>query len=187
MKTLIVIATFVLLTLKSNSQQFYGVNISGPLPTAIEKFKQKGFVLKTTLDMGVIMKGRIVNQDVSLFIFITPKTKMVFKMVVYFDELNSFDGLYSQYDKMVSTLTQKYGEPDFVEEKFITPYELGDGYELTALEVEKCLYSTTWLYKNNLNVQVQISKYKQLKVTYENDILSDQKDKEEEMLKSNIY
>jgi hypothetical protein len=175
------------LSFSSNSQQFYGVNISGALPTAIEKFKQKGFVLKTSMDMGVIMRGRIVNQDVQLFIFVTPKTKTVYKMVIYFDELNSFDGLYTQYVKMVRTISEKYGEPDYVEEKFITPYELGDGYELTAIAVEKCLYSTTWLYKNNLNVQVQISKYKQLKVTYENDILSEQKDKEEELLKSNIY
>ncbi len=187
MRTVILVITFILLAFYSNSQQFYGVNISGALPTAIEKYKQKGFKVKTTMDLGVIMEGKLVNQDVDLFIYVTPKTKMVYKVVLYFDELNSFDNLYSQYIKMVKTITEKYGQPDYTEEKFITPYELGDGYEMTALVMEKCLYNTTWLYKNNLNMQVQISKYKQIKVVYENDILSDQKDKEDEQLKSTIY
>jgi len=187
MKTLISILAFVLFSFNSNSQQFYGVNISGPLSTAIERFKQKGFTHKSTMDVGAIMNGRIVNQDVTLFIFVTPKTKTVFKMSIFFDEMNSFDNLYTQYIKMVNTINDKYGEPDYVEEKFLPPYELGDGYELTALQLEKCLYSSTWLYKNNLNIKVEISKYKQLKVVYENDLLADQKEKEEQMIKSNIY
>jgi hypothetical protein len=187
MKTLLSVVLFFLLSIQVESQQFYGVNISGDLTTAIEKFKTKVFSHKTTKDFGAIMKGRIVNQYVDLYIYVTPKTRTVFKMTLLYDVTNDFNKLNTQYSKMVNTMIEKYGKPDNVEEKFIFPYEVGDGYELTALQFEKCIYNSSWLDSENMKLKVELSKSKQLKVEYENVHLSLQNYEEEQMINSNIY
>jgi hypothetical protein len=187
MKTLLSVVILFLLSNHIRSQQFYGVNISGDLTTAIEKFKTKGFSHKATKDFGAIMKGRIVNQGVDLYIYVTPKTRTVFKMTLLYDVTNDFNKLSTQYSKMVNAMIEKYGKPDNVEEKFIFPYEVGDGYELTALQFEKCIYSSSWVDRENMKLKIELSKSKQLKVEYENVHLSFQNDQEEQTVKLDIF
>jgi hypothetical protein len=187
MKTLLSVVLLFIMSIQVKSQQFYGVNISGGLTTAIEKFKLKGFKHKTTRDFGAILKGRIVNQDVDLYIYVTPKTRTVFKMTLLYDVTNDFNKLNTQYSKMVNTMIEKYGKPDNVEEKFIFPYEFGDGYELTALQFEKCIYNNRWLDRENLNLKVELFKSKRLKVEYENEILSNKYEDEEQLIKLDMF
>jgi hypothetical protein len=160
------------------SQSFDGVDISGDIPTAVSKFKAKGYTVTNYFENGVQLKGKVANRQIQLFVFNTPKSKKIFKMTAYLSEEYSWPSLRSSYYDMVSTLTNKYGEPDESEASFITPYYLGDGYELQAVTLEKVDYHAYWFKRNNLTVGVEISKYKQVKLTYENNLMMDLKDKE---------
>lgn len=186
MKNLI-LAVVLMICTTSFAQSFDGVQLSGDIPTAVSKFKGKGYSLMRYFENGVELKGRVANRDIQLFLFTTPKSKKIFKATVYLDEDYTWTSLKNTYYNMVSTLTNKYGEADESEAKFITPYYSGDGYEMQAVGLEKIDYHAYWFKRNNLTVGVEISKYKQVKLTYENNLMMDLKDKEQAEIESNSF
>jgi hypothetical protein len=186
MKQLIIIA-FAFISFSSFSQSFDGVPISGDLPTAIAKFKVKGYVLDKYVANGVIMKGRVANSPVELFILTTPKSKRVFKMVAFLDEQTSWVSLKSEYYKYKNILTEKYGNSDETYDFFSQPYYEGDGYELSAVGLEKATFAAYWFKRDNLTLGVEISKFKQVKLVYENNQMMEIKNKEQAEVESNSF
>jgi hypothetical protein len=186
MKQIIVLVSIVL-SLNSYSQQFNGVPIKGSINSVIEQFKSKGYKLRKFTELGAIMDGQILSQPIELFIVYTPKSKQVFKITVYLKEHNTWSSLYNHYENTVNTFIDKYGISDYKTEKFDYPYELGDGHEITAVQMEKCKYNHLWLDKNNTHIMVEITEFKQVRISYENAILSQLKDKEVEQINSNIF
>lgn len=181
------IALAILFSTATFGQTFDGVPISGDLNTTISKFRAKGYTIANTFEQGVKLKGRVASREIELFVFVTPKTRKVFKMVVYLAEESSWYSLRQTYIDMLTSLKNKYGEPDDTEAKFITPYYLGDGYELQAVELEKLDYHAYWFRRDNLTVGVEISKYKQVKLTYENNLMMDLKNKEQAEIENNSF
>jgi hypothetical protein len=112
-------------------------------------------------------------ENVEIFLYETPKTKQLFKLTVYFEEASSWRSIKSQYERLLETLTSKYGEPDNSYANFKSPYYEGDGYEMSAIELDKCDFTAYWLNKDNLSLSIQISKWKQVRLSYENDKLID--------------
>lgn len=176
MKNLL-LAILLFAAFQADSQSFLGVPISGNVATTIANFKAKGFKFVKQEQYSVSMSGIVDFTPVELYIYNTPTSKQTCKFVIYFDERNSWISLKDDYDRFVTKLTNKYGAPDKNIEEFITPYESGDGYELSAIQLEKAVFSSFWFAggyeRSNLSMSVSISKYKQLKVTYENDKLMD--------------
>jgi hypothetical protein len=187
MKKLILLVVMVVLASVLNAQQFNGVSVSGPFLSVVEKFKAKGFKVKVLDSYAAIMTGNLQYRPVDLFIMATPKSKMVFKFAVYMNKQNTWDDLLSDYRDYVKVMYDKFGVPDAVQEEFEFPYELGDGYEITAVEAEKCLYTSIWLNKSNVNIMVEISKYKQIKIVYENALMLEQRNLEMEQINSKIF
>jgi hypothetical protein len=183
----LIIALAILFSTATFGQTFDGVSISGDLPTAISKYKAKGYTLVNTFPQGVKLKGRVASREIELFIFVTPKTKKIFKMAVYLTEETSWFSLRQTYIDMLNSFKNKYGEPDDDEAKFINPYYLGDGYELQAVELEKIDYHAYWFRRDNLTVGIEISKYKQVKLIYENNIMMDLKNKEQAEIENNSF
>lgn len=187
MKKYILSIIFAVSVFTINAQSFNGVSISGDLPTAIAKFKEKGFTFSKYVDNGAILKGKIASYPIELYIFTTPKTKQVFKMVAYMDEQASWSSLKSDYDRMVEIFLQKYGETKYSDAKFISPYYLGDGYELQAVDQEKTSFYHLWLDVQGMNLVVEISKYKQVKLAYENVKMMEVKKRESSQIESNSF
>lgn len=183
----LILLSFILISYTSKSQQFNGVPIKGSITSVIEQFKSKGYKLRKYTEIGAIMDGTILSQPIELFIVYTPKSKQVFKLTIYLKEHNTWNELYNQYSNTVKTLTDKYGTSDYKTESFDSPYELNDGYEMTAVQNQKCKYNNLWLYKNNTHILVEITEFKQVSVVYENATLSNLKDKEVEQINSNIF
>jgi hypothetical protein len=159
---------FVFITLNSFSQQFDGVPISGTLPNIIAKFKAKGYVFESTDKTVTTMKGRVANYPIELLIVVTPKTKQVCKVVIYFDKETNWYSLKNQYLKFKDVLIEKYGEYSSNYEFFRKPYFEGDGYEMSAVGLDNVVYSTYWLNTEMMNIVVEIEKYKQVSISYEN-------------------
>lgn len=163
----------------AKAQVFNGVSISGNLQTCVSNFKQKGFTFVKYNPYGATMSGMVSNKQVELYIVVTPKSKTVCKVAVYFPKRNNWSNLYTEYSDMKDLLTAKYGDPDLNVEKFLYPYELGDGFETTAISTEKCDYTTIWLDRGNTNIVVEITQYLQTLIAYENKKNMDLKEREE--------
>jgi hypothetical protein len=58
---------------------------------------------------------------------------------------------------------------------------------MQAVENEKCTYSSYWSNLQEASYSVEITKYRQVKITYENDELFKLKDKESSDIKSKIF
>jgi hypothetical protein len=187
MKNLITTIVLAISILSASAQSFDGVPIEGDLPTAVARFKAKGYTIDKYFERGVQMKGRVANNDIQLFIFTTPISKKIFKISAYLDTETSWYSLKATYDRMLEKLETKYGTPDEKKAEFITPYYYGDGYELQAVTLEKTSFYAYWFKRDNLSLGVEISKYKQVKLTYENDRMMDIKDAEQQKIDNNSF
>lgn len=168
MKLLVAAIIFTLASISVKAQYYDGVYVGGSLQTVIDKYKEKGYKLETTHDWGASMIGQVGVRKIELYIFTTPKTKVVCKVVLFFTEKKTWANLKEDYLTYLQVLTDKYGSPDYNYNNFVTPYYEGDGYEMSAVELEKTNYVGIWFNKNNTNIAIEISKYKQVKITYEN-------------------
>ena len=187
MKNLILTIAFAILVITSSAQSFDGVPIEGDLPTAVARFKAKGYTVDKYFDRGVQLKGKVANNDIQIFLFTTPTSKKIFKLVGYFDTETSWYSLKATYDRMLEKLETKYGAPDSKKAEFITPYYYGDGYELQAVSLEKTNFYCNWYNRDNLTLGLEISKYKQVKLTYENDKMMAIKEAEQQKIDNNSF
>lgn len=178
--SLLLILTTTTLTF---GQEFLGIKVEGKMNEVVEKFKLKGLkVIPTSSKNAVGMKGIVANKNIELFINCTPKTKIVWSFGVYLPVKTTWTSLKSEYEDFYEVLRKKYGEPESNYNFFSSPYEEGDGYEMTAVAVEKCTYSAFWP-----NVYIEISKWKQVKINYQNSVNADRAKEEEEELNSTIF
>ena len=183
-KVTIFVLAFLLSTL-SYAQEFMGVSISGNKSDCVAKFTAKGFKYKKEVGNTVVMEGKLQSQNVDLFITSTPTSKQVWKFTVYYPEETSWFGIKGSYKDLKETLTEKYGKPESYE-YFSKPYEEGDGYETTAIKIEKCSYSSFWR-ADNLIVALEISKYMQLKLSYESQTGVSKRDEEQSKIDKNTF
>jgi len=183
--TLILLAVFAFLF--SQSQHFDGVFIGGKFNDVVNKFKAKGYVLDKYNEFGAIMGGKVANSDIELYIFKTPKSELAYKAVVYLPKQTSWHSIKRIYNDYLQLLVGKYGEYDNSVAIFKSPYNEGDGYETTAVSSDKCLYVAYWENKNNSNVIIEISKYMQVKIAYENVSNLKIRDREQEEIERNVF
>jgi hypothetical protein len=170
-----------------NAQVFDGVSVSRDLATAVSKFKVKGYKLRKYIENGVIIDGKVGNRNIELFIFVTPKSKKIYKFTLYFEEQTTWSSLKGDYDKYYEIFKEKYGKPDEDYSFFSNPYEAGDGYEMTAVKLEKAIFSAYWFKRENTTIAISISKYKQVEITYENDTNMNLKKKEISVIENSIF
>ena len=174
------------LTMTASAQTFDGVFIGGDLKTCVNAFKAKGYRFEREMEVGgAVVSGMIAGRSAEIMIFVTPKSEKVCKISVYFDEETSWYSLKASYNKYVGILADKYGQPDEKFAVFLAPYSEGDGYEMSAVKLDKCRYAAVWVKKENLSILVQISKWAQVNLQYENDEMMELKDREEKQ-KTNV-
>ena len=146
MKKLILTLFAIVLAVSAFAQdqhlKFKGIPIDGTLTNYVKALKNAGyeFICQSPDDSGAALSGTFTNKDVTILVVTTPKTKTVWKVVVFFEDQNDWYSLKSDYKDLKASLTSKYGQPDPVFEFFSSPYEEGDGYEMTAIWSDKCNY-----------------------------------------------
>jgi hypothetical protein len=165
--------------------QFMGIPIEGDAVIFINKLKTKGFKVKkydaiVTTMTGVFL-GNVTNE---VLIVHTPKSKKVWKVVVFLQEQIGWSSLKSEYQSLLSKLNNKYGEPSTSYFSFLSPYEEGDGYEMNAVEFEKTNIVAWWnlMYQDGTEsgtIMLELSKWKQNKITWENATNGALKEKEQ--------
>jgi hypothetical protein len=191
MKKTTALLVALLISICAYSQTFMGVPVTGTLTSFSTQLKAKGFVLssesKPTL---VIMNGKLANEEVQLLIVGTPKTFMTAKLVVYYPKQETWYSLLDDFKKVTKIITDKYGEPEKKYDFFEDPYELGDGYEMTAIRNEKCFYLQVWNATEkfpNQTLAVRINKTQSVTLIYENDKNMLLKESEQQAIDQNTY
>lgn len=122
---------------------FKGLSISGPLDDFVSNLVSQGYVLKESMTAGALLKGDFASEsNCTIGILTTKRTHQVYCVAVSFESKTSWTSLKSQYREYKSMLSAKYGEPSKHIERFYSPYYEGDGYELQALRLDKCSYTS---------------------------------------------
>lgn len=165
-----VIFILIIFSRTASAQYFDGVKIDGDLTSVIRKYQQKGYKLYRNFDGGATLKGTAAGIQVELYAFVTPISKKVWKVVVYLPEYKTWHGLKGSFTDHYNLLVSKYGEPKVSLTDFDYPYEEGDGYEISAVKLEKCRYAAYWESINNTNIGIAISEFACVKITYENSV-----------------
>jgi hypothetical protein len=165
--------------------QFMGIPIEGDAMVFINKLKTKGFKVKkydaiVTTMTGVFL-GNVTND---VLIVHTPKSKIVWKVVVFMQEKIGWSSLKSEYLTLLSKLNNKYGEPSTSYFSFMSPYEEGDGYEMNAVTLEKTNIVAWWnlTYQDGAEsgtIMLEMTQWKQNKISWENSVNAALKEKEQ--------
>lgn len=186
MKNLIIIIILTFSSLFTTAQVFDGIPVSGNIETFVNKMKEKKYTIVKESELGAVMNGYLAGQSVELFIGSTPKTRQVNRLTIYFSEWNEWTKLKYEYDNILAVFTDKYGNPDAKYNQFLSPYK-DAGTEMTAVEMDKALFQSYWWKKDGANLAVIISKYKQVKIVYENIKNTELYEQEEESIKKTKF
>lgn len=128
---------------------FKGLSLSGSLDSFVDKLVSQGYVLKTSQSDGALLKGSFASEsDCTIVVMTTKRTHSVYGVGVSFEEKTSWSSLKSQYREYKAMLSSKYGDPSKHIERFYSPYYEGDGYELQALRLDKCTYTSLYEVSN---------------------------------------
>ena len=145
-KTILFIALFVATYCFAEGHLlFKGIEIDGNIAQFSQKLESQGFKRIYTTDEGdaCMLKGTFAGFDeCSVAILSTPNDHIVWKVAVYLPAQTSWYALESRYDEFKRSLAEKYGAPSFDNHFFSSPYYEGDGFELQALNNDKCNYMT---------------------------------------------
>jgi hypothetical protein len=129
-----------------------------------------GFTVSATdRDGDIPFSGRILDHEVIGWAMMSP-TDGLAKIQIVFQTRNGV-GYRDIYREVVSTMTQKYGAGED-HAWFESPYTSGDGYEDTAIRVDKGHVYTTWagLGGTATGLIVDISKELSIDVQYESSL-----------------
>lgn len=179
MKKIIFIFMFGIMSLVSFGQEtehlkFMGIPIDGSLTEFTQKLLQKGFVKS---EHEQVLTGKFAQENANVYLYYTPLSKKVYRCVVVFDEHTSWSSLKYDYMKFKESLIQKYGDPIRDIHYFSDPYDEGDGYEMSAVRLDKCNYACVWD-----NITILISNSKHVAIYYDDPINKELNDTEKDML-----
>jgi len=128
----------------SIAQKFNGVECGKPLNQTVAAFLAKGFVKEQSdpkKPHTVNLVGDINGVKHDVHLVASKKTKIVWKFAVWLPASYSWSSSKSEFLKYKEIFIKKYGEPKSDYNFFSSPYEEGDGYEMQALNKDKCTYS----------------------------------------------
>lgn len=125
---------------------FKGVPINGTLNEYVAKMKQNGFTLVGTEDGVAMLRGDFAGYKDCIVGVATLKQKdLVSKITVIFPERDTWSSLSGNYFSLKEMLTEKYGKPSDVEEKFQSYSQpRDDNSRMHEVGMDRCKYSTTY-------------------------------------------
>ncbi|MBR4553920.1 MAG: hypothetical protein IKO20_09435 [Bacteroidaceae bacterium] len=154
---------FSLLTLCSYAQTenphltFKGVPIDGTLNQFVQKMRLKGFTFMGTQDGITLLEGDFAGYKGCIVgVSTLDKKDLVNMIVVMFPELNTWSSLYGNYSTLKELLTEKYGRPSDVIEKFEGYSEpRDDNSRMHEVKMDRCKYISVFeTSKGTIELQI---------------------------------
>lgn len=125
---------------------FKGIPLDGSLGQFVSKMKQSGFKLLSSGDNTAGLEGDFAGYKGCLVAVSTLKLQdLVFKIVVLFPEKETWSTLSVDYLNLKELLTEKYGKPSEVVEKFDSESsERDDQAKIYDVKMDRCKYLSVW-------------------------------------------
>ena len=146
--TLFISLMFSVTIFAQNHLEFRGIPIDGHIDDFVRKMKAIGYVEVDRNSSVALMTGDFANHSVTITILTTPKSHKVYNVVVELEKQSSWLSIKNRYFEFKELYTSKYGKPSKAAERFYDPYYEGDGYEMQALKLDKCLYASLFDLSN---------------------------------------
>ncbi|MFN0291203.1 hypothetical protein [Pedobacter helvus] len=153
MKAKFLTTLFLLITVMSFAQNeknehlsFKGVPIDGNLGEYVLKMKQNGFAHLGTENETASLKGDFAGYKDCMIEVSTLKQKdLVHKISVLFPNRDTWSTLFDNYSSLKEMLTEKYGKPFDILEKFDGGYQPEeDRMKLSRVWSDNCKYKSVW-------------------------------------------
>ncbi|GAA4907045.1 hypothetical protein GCM10023313_07250 [Mucilaginibacter defluvii] len=130
---------------------FKGVPIDGTLNQFISKIKNIGFTHLGTESGIAALKGDFAGyKSCIVSVGTLSQQDLVYKIGVAFPEKDTWSSLSGDYFNLKEMLTQKYGKPSDVVEKFdgLISEPKDDESKFRNVKYDKCRYNSIWTTKN---------------------------------------
>lgn len=154
MKTTVLILLFLLKTMSVFAQQtsehlsFKGVPIDGTLDNYVSKMEQNSFTNLGKEDGTALLSGDFAGYKDCIIGVSTLKQKdLVYKIGVIFPTKDTWSTLADNYFDLKEMLTEKYGTPSDVVEKFDVPIysqPKDDNAKMYEVRFDRCKYYSIW-------------------------------------------
>jgi len=143
---------FALFTLTAFSQtsehlSLKSVPVDGTLDQFVSRMKQNGFTLLVAENGFATLKGDFAGyKECVVSVSTLDKKDLVYKTGVAFPGKSTWSDLSGNYFELKSMLTQKYGEPPVVYEKFQSTSEPDDDLsKMSQVSQNNCKYYAIWI------------------------------------------
>jgi hypothetical protein len=165
MKTKIILSFVVFLTSisftysqTSDHLVFKGIPIDGTLDEYVSKMKEEGFSHIETENGTALLNGDFAGyKDCIVGVSILKQKDLVYKIGVLFPNKETWSTLSGNYFDLKEMLTEKYGKPSDVIEKFDAPSYLqprDDNNKMYNVKFDNCKYYSIW---NTDKGEIQLS------------------------------
>lgn len=126
---------------------FKGVPLDGTLDQYVVKMKQNGFKHISTKDGIAMLQGDFAGyKDCYVGVSTLKQKDLVHKIGVLFPEKETWSTLSGNYFDLKQMLTEKYGKPSDVVEKFDTYSQPDDdGDKMYEVKFDRCKYYSIWV------------------------------------------
>ena len=157
--------------------EFRGIPIDGNISSFVSQLNKLGYV-GAYEDGMAMLKGKFGGKEVTVAVYSTEKTNLVYQVIVVFPNETSWYTLKSNYRELKNSLSTKYGTPVNSNEYFNSPYYEGDGYEMSAVRLGKVHYTSRFSTPTG-QITLTIFKEGAPMIAYEDKINSEKKKTEE--------
>ena len=125
---------------------FKGVPLDGTLDQYVLKMKQAGFKHVSTKDGIATLQGDFAGyKDCSVDVSTIKQKDLVYKIGVLFPKKDTWSTLSGNYSDLKQMLSEKYGQPSEVVEKFDSRSEPSDDmFRMYEVQFDRCKYFSIW-------------------------------------------
>ena len=145
--------------------KFMGIEMNCAVDIAMLDLEKKGFEIIDIRKEGYIMSGKFIDRNALVTLHATPKTNLLYRANIFFNEHTSWYSLKSEFLEVVKYYKAKYKSISS-SRTFIDPYFEGDGYELQGVSMDKCFYYERFQAEGG-KISIEISDMKRVQIRYE--------------------
>lgn len=145
--------------------KFMGIEMNCAVDIAMLDLEKKGFEIIDIRKEGYIMSGKFIDRNALVTLHATPKTNLLYRANIFFNEHTSWYSLKSEFLEVVKYYKAKYKSISS-SRTFIEPYYEGDGYELQGVSMDKCFYYERFEAEGG-KISIEISDMKRVQIRYE--------------------
>lgn len=154
MKKSVLFILFIFVTLVLHAQEEHLKFMDIPMDCSVREFtsqlKKKGLKKEGKSKNGILFSGKYASfTDCYIALHFSDKTNLIETISVALKKQNEWSSLYYDFQTIKEKLTEQYGEPFSLEEKWLSDFEpSGDAVRMFYVRSNKCKYEAKYIQKS---------------------------------------